>query len=182
MPSFRSLVVFPVLGSVLLATGCSATGGGAFTPDAFSTPCSASTQTAGAATRRPDVSFGFIATTTGDLLTTFNGTVVDPCAGVRLTGGGKLDPVVTPPKAPPNVGGCMGGLASYTVGNQNSKAGSGGIFLLTVCDVGNLSAIVQPVTGETVNGDYVFVEVIDGPYAGYLASGTVTSGNILVRQ
>src|ERR671937_2611675 len=98
LPSFRSLVVFPVLGSVLLATGCSASGGGSLTPDATSTPCSASTPATGAPTQRPDITFGFNATSsTADLLTTFSGTFTDTCAGVRLTGSGKLNPVPAPP-------------------------------------------------------------------------------------
>jgi hypothetical protein len=176
-PSFRSLVLFPILGSVILATGCSASGGGTIAPDASSTPCSANGP---AAAKRPDITFGFQSATTLDLLTTFNGTFTDSCTGIRLTGSGKLNPVPAPREAPAGVGGCMGGIAFASSGNPN-KTANVDTFVLTACDLGKQATGTLP-TGDTITGDYLMIQVIDGPHAGYFASGTVDKGNIVVLQ
>jgi hypothetical protein len=162
---------------VILATGCSASGGGTFTRDASSTPCSASGP---AGAKRPDITFGFHAATALDILTTFDGTFNDPCTGLRLTGNGQLNPVPAPSGAPTGVGGCMGGLAVATSGNPNNEANADA-FVLIACDVRDQSTVVGPL-GDVLTGDYLSIQVIAGPHIGYTASGTVKNGNILVKQ
>ena len=169
-PSIRSLVVFPVLATVLLATGCSASGGGTISP-LTSAPCAPGAMT----TRLSSTpTFGFRATldpTT--LVSTFSGNFTDTCAGVTLTGTGRLQPAPAPPDAPPTIGGCLAGLPSYTSLDPRKKGS--GTFELIACDTG-----LQASPGQSTDGDLVEIAVFDGPYAGYGFSGVIQHGNIVV--
>ncbi len=181
LPSFRSLTLVPVLGSVLLATACSASGGGTLTAESSSNPCTVSASGTGAV-GRPDITFGFHATselTSGDLVSTFDGTFADACAEVRFLGQGNLKTVSAPPELA-NATGCLGGLPNYTSGIP-TKPGTGH-FLLLVCSFGKPSA-----AGPNVGGDFVEIAVVDGPFADgvttpYSVIGTVQHGNLVVTQ
>src|SRR5919199_411989 len=178
----KSLIALPAMAGVLLLTACQASGGGtlpsAVAPDALCVSGPGRQTTARTAT------FGFQATTTLDaaglLQSTFNGNFTDACAGVRLIGNGKLNPTAPPPPAPPTVGSCYSGVPTYqTQDPRNPGAGS---FLLVVCDAAN--GFANPagmVVGGSQNaaGDFVIIQVFDGPYIGYSMAGEVQNGNVL---
>ena len=169
LPSFRSLRLFPVLGSVLLATACSASGGGTLIPLAPTGSCSAGASANAAATRQPQITLGFRASsplTQPDQLVTFDGTFQDRCAGVTLSGAGTLHQRPAPPAGPASDAPCLVGTLPYG-SNQAS-----GTFDLIVCDLGTLVSL---------DGDFLEIDVQSGPYAGYSVQGIIEQGNLILR-
>jgi hypothetical protein len=156
---------------VLLATGCSANGGGTLSPLAPTAACADRTSASGAATQRPQITFGFYATSTvaqPDVLATFDGTFMDGCAGVTLHGVGGLEARPAPPEAPAGHGLCAAGTVPY------DSTAPGSTFDLIVCAAGTLSPLVD--------GDFVEINVNSGPYAGYSVIGVVQHGSLVVKQ
>jgi len=160
----RALVV--VVPLALVATGCTATGGG-------SIPSQLSPN--GKAT------FGFnIDADTS----TWTGSYHDPqgitdagVADVAFKGTGRMRPCSADPRcvklAPPAKGGCIQTDAPYQ--SQNPKVPGSGMVFWVVCDMdGDAQADVD-------GTDMILVQVETGPYMGYANSGSV-QGNITTRS
>jgi hypothetical protein len=176
-PSFRYVVMFPALASVLLATACSASGGGKLAPYVWAS-CTPGRTTSGPSTL-PIFGFHATATFSQAWVSSFDGNFTDACSQVAFTGSGKLNPVPVPPEMPQYAGGCMGGMPSYT--SKDSRHQGTGTFLLITCD---LNSRLAPTGGGALagsSGDYMMINVLSGPYMGYSVVGTVQDGNILVK-
>lgn len=178
----KSLIALPAMAGVLLLGACQANGGGTL-PSGFAsdTPCVGGH---GRQTTARTATFGFHATTridaAGQQQSTFNGNFTDACAGVRLIGNGQLNPTVPPPQAPPTIGSCYGGVPTYQ--SQDPKNPGAGSFLLVVCDAAIGLRGPSGVAGanQSADGDFVIIEVFDGPYMGYTLAAPVQNGNVLV--
>ena len=180
----KSLIALPAMAGVLLLTACQASGGGtlptAVPPDraCVSGPGRQTTATARTAT------FGFQATTrldsVGLVQSTFHGNFTDVCAGVGFVGDGQLSPTAPPPQAPPTIGSCYGGVPTYQT--QDPKNPGTGTFLLVVCDAatGSPGPANMAGAGQSAAGDFVVIQVFDGPYSGYTLFGPVQNGNVVV--
>jgi hypothetical protein len=184
-PFFRkSFAPLVALVGVVALTGCQASGGGTL-PSAVpaGTPCVSGS---GRQNTAPRTTFGFHASTTVDSLglvqSSFNGDFTDVCAGVRLTGTGHLSPTAPPPQAPPTIGSCFGGVPTYQT--QDPKNPGTGTFILVVCDAatGFPTPSGMAGTGQSAAGDFIVIEVLDGPYIGYVLAGEVDNGNVVVRN
>ena len=178
----KALVTLPAMAGVLLLTACQANGGGTL-PTAVP-PDTACVSGPGRQTAARTATFGFHATTSldaaGQQQSTFNGNFTDACAGVRLVGTGRLNPTVPPPQAPPTIGSCYGGVPTYQ--SQDPKNPGAGSFLLVVCDAATGLRGPSGVAGanQSADGDFVIIEVFDGPYMGYTLAAPVQNGNVLV--
>jgi len=143
--------VWFVLAAVVFTTGCSATGMGSM--PYFLDP---TTKT----------SFGFVFDGTTQ---TFSGSYHDKARDVDLKGTGVLK-AQPPPVGVKSKGGCVGGdMVPYQSQNPNNPGE--GFLILVLCDADG--------SGGPSGDDFMAIQVLDGPYAGYLNSGT-PSGNITV--
>ena len=177
-------VVLPALLSVLLLTACQATGGGTAGCGTWESAAPVSSVPGGAAAgmsvkaNAPGAggrtTFGFVFDQT---TSTFSGSYQDTCAGVALRGTGVLraDAPGQSPASLPCAGTIFGSPLAYEAQNpkiaRDPAAPSGGTLNLWVCDFGT------PGTGN----DLFFLQVLDGPYAGYTNTGTLQAGNIQVQ-
>lgn len=109
--------------------------------------------------------FGFVYD--GDTQT-FSGSYHDKAADVDFKGTGVLKSG-PPPSGMKSKGGCLLGFPAYE--SQNSAHPGGGNLFFFVCDADG--------SGSVTLGDFISIDVIDGPYAGYQNSGE-PSGNITV--
>lgn len=66
----------------------------------------------------------------------------------------------------PGLNNCMDGTENYVSQNPNYP-GSGQVFL-KACDNGE----------PGINNDGIYIDVLSGPYIGYIDSGTLTGGNL----
>ena len=141
-----------LLAAVAIATACQATGTGWF-------PSSADPAT--------KATFGFVYDGTSE---TLSGSYHDRAADVDFKGRGVIK-AGPPPAGVQSKGGCLMGTPSYESTNKD-RPGQG-TLLLIVCDLGG--------NGPSPDDDMIFIDVIDGPYAGYFNSGN-PSGNITVTS
>lgn len=93
----------------------------------------------------------------------FRGTYHDKALGVRLRGTGVLPPPWTPPE---DTTACIAGIMGYE--SQNPRQRGAGTLYLQACDGGS--------TG--VGEDTITINVLTGPFAGYVNSGVVEGGNL----
>ena len=95
-----------------------------------------------------------------------NGKVVS----VDFKGTGMLHKAPPPPGAPPVKGGCLQGAPNYQ--STNPAMPGSGQLTLSICDLDGNGAGA---------GDYILLQVLDGPYALYQNFGEA-HGNITVKQ
>jgi hypothetical protein len=108
---------------------------------------------------------------------TFQGSYHDPqgllvggkVVEVAFKGQGVLKPGPPPPEAPAGAERCLLGLPHYQ--SQSPDLRGGGQLELTVCDMGNGPGA----------GDFILIQVLDGPYALY-QNGGFPQGNIHVQK
>jgi hypothetical protein len=189
----KSLITLPAMAGVLLLTACQASGGGTL-PSAVppGTPCvsSAGPQSTAPQTAAPGVTFGFtfddgtgpgvgsvLGTGSVTGLGTVTGNYQDRCAGVFLKGAGPLVPSTSAPPAafqllgPGALFGCADADVTY---ESQSRANPGsGTLHLTACGVGGQL--------ERASDDFVQIIVSSGPFTGYVNSGFLQNGTLVVR-
>lgn len=144
-----SLILTP---AVLVLTGCQASGMGWLQSSAVPTE---------------KATFGFVFDgTTG----TFSGSYHDP-QGMVATGVVEVDLKGTGVvrEGPPGAGGAPCLLGTPTYKSQNRQLPGSGTLDLLVCDLG------EPGVGS---GDFISIQVLTGPYAGYGNAGVLEGGNI----
>ena len=104
-------------------------------------------------------SFGFVFDGTTQ---TFSGSYHDKARDVDLKGTGVLK-AQPPPVGVKSKGGCVGGdMVPYQSQNPNNPGE--GFLILVLCDADG--------SGGPSGDDFMAIQVLDGPYAGYLNSGT----------
>jgi hypothetical protein len=106
----------------------------------------------------------------------FRGDYADQAAGVQLRGVGVLLPLTTPPPFPnaPPFNFCMEADLEYTVpGMMADPLDPPWQLHLIACDTG------EPGSGPAASaGDWIFIQVLTGPFATYVNQGPVLGGNL----